>query len=100
MTDKIFDQLKTHFTSKKDVIILSGSGSQGLKFKGKMVVMFTKKQIIVRLDPKLVSELISIGEGLPHDPGTGKPMKGWVIIPETKKKSWIKYCEEAINVIG
>jgi hypothetical protein len=25
------------------------------------------------------------GDGLPHDPGTGKPMKDRVLIPDSKK---------------
>jgi DNA repair photolyase len=35
-----------------------------------------------------------------HDPGTGKSMKNWVIIPETKKGSWSTNCEEANTYRG
>ena len=30
-----------------------------------------------------------------HDPGTGKPMKNRVIIPDSRKETWIDLCEES-----
>jgi hypothetical protein len=39
--------------------------------------------------------MISMGEGESYDPGTGKPMKNWVLIPVSRKDSGIKYSEEA-----
>ena len=41
-----------------------------------------------------VEELISAGTGQPHGPG-GKPLKNYVLVPATKKRSWIKLCTEA-----
>jgi hypothetical protein len=40
-------------------------------------------------------EVIASGDGLPHDPGTGKPMKNRVLIPDTNQHLWIAYCEES-----
>ncbi len=42
-----------------------------------------------------MKELISSGEGLPYDPGNGKIMKEWVIIPEEYANKWIEYASEA-----
>ena len=100
MAKNVYDELKKHFATVKDVTVLSGTGAQGIKFKGKMFAMFTKGHILLKLSPDRVSEIITSGEGLPYDAGTGKPMKNWVNIPETNKESWIKYCEEAKDFLS
>jgi TfoX/Sxy family transcriptional regulator of competence genes len=100
MTKEVYEKLKKHFATIKDVTVLSGTGAQGMKFKGKMFAMFTKGQILLKLPSARVDELIASGEGLPYDAGTGKTMKNWVLIPETRKDSWVKYCEEAKNFLA
>lgn len=47
----------------------------------------------MKLDPKRVAEVIASGDGLPLDPGTGRPMKNRVLIPDTKEG--ITCCEES-----
>ena len=91
----VYEELKTHFSSDNDVTVLSGRGAQGIKRGGKLFVMFMKGVIIVKLPEELVKEIISMGEGVSYDPGTGKPMKNWVLIPVSRKELWIKYSEEA-----
>ncbi len=73
----------------------SGRGALGIKLGGKMFAMFHKSQLLVKLDPERVAEVIASGDGLPHDPGTGTPMKNRVRIPDTKRSLWIAYCEES-----
>jgi hypothetical protein len=60
-----------------------------------MFVMFYKGELIVQLDPARVDELVASGEGLAFDPGTGKPMANRVLIPASRKDSWIALCEES-----
>jgi len=96
MTD-IYDELKVHFSNDRDVKVLSGRGAQGIKQDKKLIVMFMKGEIIVKLPANRVSEIIASGEGESYDPGTGKPMKNWVLIPGTHRNLWIKFCEEAKN---
>jgi hypothetical protein len=96
MTD-VYEEVKTHFSRENDVIVLSGRGAQGIKRGGKLFVMFMKGDIIVKLPAERVTEIISMGEGASYDPGTGKPMKNWVLIPVSRKDLWIKYIEEAKN---
>jgi hypothetical protein len=90
-----FADVKTYFGKDKNVIVNSGKGAQGLKLGKKMFVMFFKGQLIVMLSPERVNELIESGEALPHDPGTGKPMKNRVLVTESNKAKWIQYCEES-----
>ena len=94
MTD-IYEEIKDHFSSDRDVTVLRGRGAQGIKLGKKLIVMFMKGDLIVKLPEERVSEIIASGDGEPYDPGTGKPMKNWVLITETRRELWIKYSEEA-----
>ena len=90
-----YAEVKTHFADVEGVTVNAGRGAQGLKLGTKMFVMFYKGQLLVMLAPDRVAELIASGQGLPHDPGTGKPMKNRVIIPDSTKETWIGFCEES-----
>ena len=100
MTDDVYTTVKRHFATVNGVTVLSGSGAQGLKQGKKLFAMFTKGQVVVRLPPARVTQLIASDEGLPYDVGTGNPMKTWVLIPVTQKDSWIKHCDEARRLMG
>lgn len=60
-----------------------------------MFVMLSKGNYVVKLPKERVEELLTSGEGLPYDPGTGKTMKEWIIIPVDSKERWIEYAQEA-----
>ena len=95
----IYAGLKEHFKSVRTVQLPAAKGAQGLKHKGKMFAMFYKGDLTVQLSPERVQELIKKKAGLPHDPGTGKPMKDRVLIPASKKRSWVKLCEESLEYV-
>ena len=90
-----FADVKNHFSKVEDAEVNAGRGAQGIKMGKKLFVMFYKGRLAVKLPPARVSGLIDSGQGLPHDPGTGKPMKDWVIIPDSGKTKWIDFCEES-----
>ena len=93
----IYDELKEYFRNHLNVVIAEGKGAQGLKHNGKMFVMFYKGDLTIKLKPENVRKLIENGEGLPHDPGTGKPLKDRVLIPASKKDKWIDLCELSLH---
>jgi hypothetical protein len=93
----IYDELKDHFRNNPNVVIAEGKGAQGLKYKGKMFAMFYKGDLTVKLKPENVKKLIENGKGLPHDPGTGKPMKDRILVPESRKDKWIDMCELSLH---
>ncbi len=87
-----FMKLMDHFLQIPDVKKQGNS----LKKNRKMFAMWTKNdQFVVKLPEERVNILIDTGKGLPYDPGTGKYMKEWVIIPPSSLESWIGYAEEA-----
>ena len=99
MADQVYDDLKRHFSKSKVVQLPGPKGAQGLKYNGKMFAMFHKGELLVQLSPERVQAVIKTKQGKAHDPGTGKPMKGRVLIPASKKKSWVKLCEESLEYV-
>lgn len=90
-----YAELKLYFSKDKDVVVNSGKGAQGIKYNGKMFIMFYKGDLVVKLAPTRIKELISKNIGEPFDPGTGKPMKNRILIKFSKKDHWIKISEES-----
>jgi len=91
----VYAEVKAYFGNDSEVEVLKGRGAQGIKRGGKMFVMFMKGDLIVKLPEDRVNEVINIGDGKPFDPGTGKPMRNRVLIPASKRDTWIKYSLEA-----
>ncbi|MEM7343260.1 MAG: hypothetical protein AAF485_03385, partial [Chloroflexota bacterium] len=92
--------VKDHFRNNPNVVIAEGKGAQGLKHNGKMFAMFYKGDLTVKLNPETVKKVIETGEALPHDPGTGKPMKDRVLIPASQKDRWIDMCELSLRDVS
>ncbi|MHA2073399.1 MAG: hypothetical protein ACW97X_02135 [Candidatus Hodarchaeales archaeon] len=88
---EFFSEVKKHFLEMKNV----KKQGQSLKYKKKMFVMLSKGNYVVKLPNERVEELLTSGEGLPYDPGTGKTMKEWIIIPIESQEKWIDYAQEA-----
>jgi hypothetical protein len=96
----VFAAVKGFFAKSDAVTVNSGRGSQGIKYGSKMFVMFYQGQLLVQLPPARVAELIESGEGVAHDPGTGKPMTNRVLIPASRKEQWIELCEESLRYVS
>ena len=99
MADDVYQDLKKHFSRSKVVQLPGPKGAQGLKYKSKMFAMFHKGELLVQLSPERVQAVIKAKQGKAHDPGTGKPMKDRVLIQASKKKSWVKFCEESLKYV-
>ncbi len=96
---EVYLDLIAHFSTHPDVETPGPKGAQGLKYGGKMFAMFYKGNLTVKLSPDRVQAIIDSGDGEPHDPGTGKPMKDRVLIPAGNKNRWIEYCEESVAYV-
>jgi hypothetical protein len=84
---------------KEHLLKVEGVQKQGesLKIHRKMFAMLASNIFIVKLPKNRVTEIIDSGEGSPHDFGTGKAMKEWVIIKLEFKKKWFDYAKEAME---
>ena len=89
--EEFWSKVKAHFLKMSDV----QKQGESLKTRKKMFAMFSKGNYVVKLPKERMEELISSGDGLPYDPGNGKIMKEWVIIPEEYANKWIEYASEA-----
>ena len=90
-----YAELKIYFSSDKDVVVNAGRGAQGIKYRNKMFIMFYKGDLVVKLAPDRIIELINENIGEPFDPGTGKPMKDRLLVRFSKKDRWINISEES-----
>ena len=89
--EDFWSELKEHFLEMDDV----QKQGEALKTMKKMFTMLSKGNFVVKLPKERVTELISSGKGLPYDPGNGKIMKEWVIIPIEESDNWLDYASEA-----
>ena len=89
--EEYWSQLKEHFLKMSDV----QKQGESLKIRKKMFAMLNKGNYVVKLPKERVTELLNGGKGLPYDPGNGKIMKEWVIIPLEYSDKWISYASEA-----
>lgn len=95
--DNVFDEVKEHFAEIDEVTVNEGRGAQGIKLGKKMVVMFYKGSLLLKLPPQRVTELIESGHGEPYDPGTGSAMKDRIIVPSANSSEWIALSTEALQ---
>ena len=86
-----WSDVKEHFLKSINV----QKQGESLKTMKKMFAMFQKGNYVLKLPKDRVLELINSGEGEPYDPGNGKIMKEWVIIPEEYSEKWIEFASEA-----
>ena len=86
-----WEKIKTYFLAMDEV----QKQRVSLKIRRKMFAMSQKGKFVLKLPKERVTELLSSKKGLPYDPGNGKIMKEWVIIPEKFEDEWISYTSEA-----
>ena len=66
-----------------------------MKVGKKMFAMFYKGDLVLKLHPERVAELVASGEALAFDPGTGTPMRDRALVPELQRGNWIALAEES-----
>lgn len=96
----VYADLRQFFEQIDSVVVNQGKGAQGIKYAGKMFAMFYKGDLTLKFSPEKVTELIESGAGLPHDPGTGKPMKDRILIPASKSETWVSLTKESLDYVS
>ena len=98
--EDVYFTIKQHFNRVENVEVNDGKGAQGIKHSGKMFAMFYKGNLTLKFSPERVLQLIKSSQALPHDPGTGKPMKDRVLVPSSKINSWIDLTQESLEYVS
>jgi TfoX/Sxy family transcriptional regulator of competence genes len=68
-------------------------GSQGLRTGKKFFAIWWDRQLVVKLPPARLDELVAAGQGLPFEPMEGRRMNGWLVLGDTAE--WSPLVEEA-----
>ena len=68
-------------------------GCQGLRTGRKFLAIWWHEQLVVKLPPARLAELVEAGEGQPFEPMEGRPMNGWIVLGESA--DWTPLVEEA-----
>jgi len=55
-------------------------GSQGLRTGRKFFAVWWHEQLVLKLPPDRLDELVRAGTATPFEPMDGRPMNGWVVI--------------------
>ncbi len=97
----VYKSLKDHFDDDSRVTVNKGKGAQGIKVKvknrDKMIIMFLKGELLLQMPPATIEELIEKNKGLAYAVSPDRVMKDRILIPASKKRSWISLCERAIE---
>ena len=81
-----------------DVRLGSMFGSQGLRTGRKFFALWWHEQLVVKLPPARLQELVAAGHAVPFEPMEGRRMNGWVLLGEGV--DWAPLTEEARTFVA
>jgi hypothetical protein len=84
-----------------DAGVVEGSmfGMPCLKIDGKMLAGLYGDAMTFKLPPEPREQALAL-EGAEHfDPGMGRPMKEWVVIPLEHAETWSTYASQAMEFV-
>ena len=68
-------------------------GSKGLRTGRKFFAIWWHDQLVVKLPPGRIEEIVGAGDAVPFEPMTGRAMNGWVVVEPTE--DWAALVAEA-----
>jgi hypothetical protein len=78
-----------------------GFGSTGqLKVDGKIFAMLVRGELVLKLPGARVDALVDSGDGVRFDAGKGRPMREWLALSPTSRKSWNALAGEAMAFVA
>jgi TfoX/Sxy family transcriptional regulator of competence genes len=94
-----FQKVVSMFADHRDVKFGKMFGSSSvLNVDGKIFAMCRKGDLVVKLPQDRVDQLVEAHKGTRFDPGHGRIMKEWIVIP-AKKEDWQKLSKEAYGFV-
>jgi TfoX/Sxy family transcriptional regulator of competence genes len=98
MADERWEQLVSG-AEGGDVARGSMFGSQGLRTGKKFFAIWWNDQLVVKLPPARLTELVQGGRAQPFEPMEGRAMNGWVVVGEPAAE-WPAVIEEARGFVA
>ena len=78
-----------------------GFGSTGqLKVDGRIFAMLVRGKLVLKLPGQRVDTLVDSGDGERFDAGKGRPMREWLALSPSSRKSWLDLSKEALAFVG
>ena len=94
-----FNKVVSSFAGHRDVRFgRMFNSSSVLNVDGKIFAMCRKGELVAKLPKERVDELVAGRRGVRFDPGRGRIMKEWIVIPP-KKEDWLKIAKEAYGFV-
>jgi hypothetical protein len=94
-----FSKVVSSFADHRDVRFgRMFSASSVLNVNGKIFAMCRKGELVVKLPKERVDELVAERKGVRFDPGRGRTMKEWIVIPP-RKEDWLRIANEAYGFV-
>ena len=77
-----------------------GFGRNGLYFSGRLFAFLSyKKQLVLKLEPERVEDLVAAGDGMYWDPRhDGRVLKHWVVLKLSLERDWLPLAREALKL--
>jgi hypothetical protein len=98
---ELFEAIAATYAGRLDVEGGTGFGNNpGLRAGGRIFAMLGHGALVVKLPAERVARLISTGEGIRFDPGHGRLMREWIVIPTRLEAEWAALVEEAYAFVS
>ncbi|TFV89280.1 hypothetical protein E4P40_08870 [Blastococcus sp. CT_GayMR20] len=97
MSDDRWEQLVDH-AEGGEVSRGSMFGSRGLRTGKKFFAIWWQEQLVVKLPPARLTELVEAGQAAPFEPMEGRAMNGWVVAGDPAQ--WSGLVEEAREFVA
>ena len=75
-------------------------GMPCLKVGKKVLAGMFGDAMTFKLPPEPREKALALPGAEPFDPGMGRPMKEWVVIPLAQSEAWPEYAAEALEYVG
>jgi TfoX/Sxy family transcriptional regulator of competence genes len=96
MTDERWDEL-VEATVGGPVTRGTMFGSKGLRTGKKFFAIWWDDQLVVKVSPARIEEMVGAGEAVHFEPMAGRPMNGWVVADPTA--DWAALAAEALAFV-
>jgi len=74
-----------------------GFGRSAVRLNGKIVVMFVRGRLVLKLPAERVDEMIATGQGVRFDANKGTPMREWLSLDPASQEPWLPLAREALS---
>jgi hypothetical protein len=74
-----------------------GFGRGAVRFNGKIVFMFVRGQLVLKLPQQRVDDLVADGHGARFDANKGTPMREWLALYPGSDLDWPQLAREALG---